>query len=115
MRGAPIGGFDEEQYGKMIRYSTGIAEYWQITPTFFLSKRDEAGDLGDFKFSLLNPDGVSVRTATGLTAASGTPDSEAADFTARSSQFSLKLSYADLGHYRWTYGRPMFFLGLPPL
>lgn len=111
---APIGRYDEEHYGKMIRYSSGSAEYWQIAPTFFLSKRDEPEDLGDFKFDLLNPDGASIRSATGLNSASGTPDSAAADFTARTSQFSLKLSYANLGHFRWTYGRPMLFLGPPP-
>ena len=110
---AALGRFDEEYYGRMIRYSTGNAQYWQITPTFYLMKRNEIDDLGNWwKFSLLNPDGTSIRNATAVSSASGAPDSAAADFTARSSQFSLKLS-VDLGISWWAYGDPMLFLGPP--
>lgn len=110
---APLGGFDEDYYGRMVRYSTGSAWYWQITPTFFLAKRDEINDAGALKINLLNPDGMSIRNVTGLSSSSGTPDSAAADFIARSSQFSLNLS-VDLGYSFWNYGRPMLFLGPPP-
>jgi hypothetical protein len=112
---APIGQLDEENYGRMARINTGEADYWQITPAFSLYWRDR--DVGDKRlvgFNLQNPDGVSIRTATGGAAASGAPDSAAADFTARSSQFSLKLSVDLSDDIYKVYGRPMIFLGPPP-
>jgi hypothetical protein len=99
----------------MTRISTGEAEYWQISPAFNLYWRNR--DVGDSRFvgfDLKNPDGVSVRAATGAIAASGTPDAAAADFTARSSQFSFKLSVDLSDDVYKVYGRPMIFLGPPP-
>jgi len=110
---APLGEFSEEYYGKMVRYITGSDQYWQITPTFYLTKRNEVNDLGDFwKFNLLNPGGAVIRNATAVSSASGAPDSAAADFSL-SGTFSLKLS-VDLGVSWWAYGDPMISLGPPP-
>jgi len=112
---APIGQFDEEDYGRMTRIATGEAEYWQISPAFNLYWRDrDVGDRRYVGFDLENPDGVSIRAATGAIAASGTPDAAAADFTARSSQVSLKLSVDLSDDVNKVYGRPMIFLGPPP-
>jgi len=110
---APLGGLSGEYYGRMTRYITGSAEYWQITPTFYLMKRNEINDLGNWwTFKLLNPGGVEIRNATAVSSASGAPDSAAADFSL-SGTFSLKLS-VDLGISWWAYGDPMLFLGPPP-
>jgi hypothetical protein len=123
---APIGEFDEEYYGKMVMFSTGGAMYWRITQPFLLQWRNDVDDasMGSLvKFNLQNPDGVSIRNATEATAASGTPDSAAADFTTTSPQFTLKLTvyWQECVEPDWlygcmerVYGKPMLFLGPPP-
>ncbi len=114
---APIGQFDQEHYATMTRYQSGDREYWQISPTFLLQWRDNYGFDSDskagIKFGIQNPNGVNIRTATGLTASPGSPDSAPADFTATSPQISLKLN-VNLTEPERVYGRPMLFLGPPP-
>ena len=114
---APIGQFDQEHYARMTRYQSGDREYWQINPTFLLQWRDNYGLDSDSKagiaFSVQNPNGVSIRTATGLMPSPGSPDSAPADFTTTRPQFSIKLN-VNLTDQERVYGRPMLFLGPPP-
>jgi hypothetical protein len=110
---APIGGIDEEDFGRIARFTTGGSWYWQITPALFIQWRDDRVNRANVKFNLQSPNGTSIRRATGLTAAPGTPDSAAADFIATSPQFTLKLT-VDLTDPGRVYGQPMLFLGPPP-
>jgi hypothetical protein len=111
---APIGQFDEEAFGRMNAYSNGTAISWQIAPRFFLQWRDDRSDINDVKFSLLNADNV-IRSATGTTAAGGTPDSASADFTTERTQLSIQLKINLAQRERaYVYGQPMLFLGPPP-
>jgi hypothetical protein len=110
---APIGQFDEEDYGRLFLFSTRGAWYWRTTQAFLLQWRSDITDKTQFKFSVQNPEGVSIRTATGSTAAPGTPDLAGADFSATSSRFTIRLTI-DLTDEGQVYGQPMLFIGPPP-